>query len=71
MKEELASMRGANMFGSFYSSLKGINEYYHKYPHILQLEETPVEIPPFEVFSIHIFAKSFSNSFSNSLFYFF
>ena len=55
MKEELSSMRGINMFGSFYSSLKGINEYYHKYPHTSSLEDSSIVIPPFEVsfFRIH------------------
>lgn len=55
MKEELLTMRGENMFGSFYSTLKGINEYYHKYPHVALFEDTPIEIPEFEVFFLLTF----------------
>lgn len=49
MKDELASMRGPNMFSSFYGTLKNINEYHHKYPNIINIEGDPPSIPEFEV----------------------
>jgi hypothetical protein len=50
MKDELNSMRGANMFSSFYGTLKNMNEYHHKYPNTPS-EGGPVAIPEFEVCS--------------------
>jgi splicing factor 3A subunit 3 len=50
MKDELDSMRGPNMFNSFYRTLKNINEYHHKYPNIPNTEEENLSttIPEFE-----------------------
>jgi splicing factor 3A subunit 3 len=48
MKDELDSMRGPNMFSSFYGTLKNINEYHHKYPNIPNTEENSPTIPEFE-----------------------
>jgi hypothetical protein len=50
MKDELNSMRGANMFGSFYGTLKNMNEYHHKYPNAPS-EGAQVTVPQFEVSS--------------------
>jgi hypothetical protein len=34
MQAELESMKGANMFSSFYETLKNVSEYNHKFPDI-------------------------------------
>lgn len=34
MQSDLESMKGANMFSSFYETLKHVNEYNHKFPDV-------------------------------------
>ena len=34
LQADLESMKGANMFSSFYETLKNVNEYNHKFPDI-------------------------------------
>ena len=48
MNDELNSMKGSNMFSSFYGTLKNINEYHHKYPNIPNTENNSLHIPEFE-----------------------
>lgn len=65
MKDELASMRGSNMFSSFYGTLKNINEYHHKYPNILNIDSESPTIPEFEVnffLSLYHYPSSYPSS---------
>lgn len=50
LKEELATMRGLNMFGSFYDTLNATREYHQKFPnaghaHQARVVEEDINVP--------------------------
>lgn len=49
MKEELQTMRGQNIFSSFYETLKSTREYHSRFPHLQYDNETKVPITPVNV----------------------
>jgi len=66
MKEELQNMRGLNIFGCFYETLKSTREYHHRFQHIdishgSELEEivVPVQFSGEEVFGKYLDLHAF------------
>lgn len=49
MKEELQSMRGQNIFSSFYETLKSTREYHSRFPHLLYDNETKLPVIPVDI----------------------
>ena len=43
MEADLEAMKGANMFSSFYETLKNVNEYNHKFPNAVSENEIDIE----------------------------